>query len=194
MFTENSKRPSTSGTSGLGLIVIDVQGRLIEALPQGRYILQRCCFAAQAAACYGLPTFITEQVPDKLGPTHPDLAAAVPATVFTKTAFSAWQADGLQQAVAAQAIRHLLIAGIETSICIYQTVMDILRESFAVTVLTDCISAMRSEDDLAVRSYLEGRTPATLPAETLFYQILGDANHPGFSSLNRLVKKYRMLA
>ena len=193
MSTKASATALPLDPTGLALLLVDVQAAFIEALPEGKAILQRCCFATQAAALNNLPIFVTEQLPEKLGATHPDLLqAARPTAIFAKTTFSAWQAEGLRQALAQHKVKHLLIAGLETSICIYQTVLDALKEKFSVTVLTDCIGAVRTEDSQAVWSFLQHQTHASLlPAETVFYSILGDAKHPHFSNFNRLVKAYR---
>ena len=178
---------------GLGLLLIDIQEVFLRSLPEGNQLQERCCFAAKAASLLKIPVLMTEQMPDKLGSTLAALQAAAPsAKRWPKTAFSALRADGLAQALAEQQVQHLLIAGLETSICIYQTVMDALARSLAVTVLTDCVGGVRSVDSAAVLHFLNAQAKATLlPSETVFYHCLGDAQNPQFRSYHELVKAYR---
>ena len=88
---------SDTPATGIALLVVDVQPTFLKAMPEGEACLRRCVLAASAAKLLGVPVLFTEQVPAKLGPTHPDLllAAGEGRAVFGKTAFSAFGAPGL---------------------------------------------------------------------------------------------------
>jgi nicotinamidase-related amidase len=83
----------------------------------------------------------------------------------------------------------LLLAGIETSICIYQTALHALGADIGVTLLSDCISERRLEDRTPVLEQLLSMDAHILPSETIFYSLLGSAEHPKFRELNDLVKE-----
>ena len=178
--------------ASVALLIIDIQETFLGTVTNGDTLLQRCCFAAEAAKLFEVPVFLTEQVPKKLGPIHPHLAAiARESPVFAKSTFSAMQLLRLKKELQDASIQHLLIAGLETPVCIFQTVMDALRQNFRLTLLSDCIACRRREDGEAVMAYL-GSQPNVfrLPSEAVFYSILGGANNPQFRSFTKLVKKY----
>jgi nicotinamidase-related amidase len=178
---------------GLALLLVDLQDAFLRALPAGGDSLaRRCSFAAAAASLLGIPTAFTEQAPAKLGPTNPAIRAAAnpDAPAFAKTAFSAFGADALDPWLRSHDISHLLIAGLETPICIYLTALDALAADFEVTVLADATGGRRTEDFPLIFRQLESAGARLLPSETVFYSILRDAAHPRFRTFTTLVKQY----
>ena len=192
--SELSNTPTEAGsfTAQAALIIIDMQEAFLRTIPGSRELLSRCCFASEAAKLMEVPVFLTEQVPDKLGSLHPELkAAASQGRVFEKSAFSALNSSALLSSLRNGQFNHLLLGGLETSICVYQTAIQALQERFEVTLLTDCIGARRANDELAVLDYLKREKRChLLPSETIFYSLLGGADHPSFRTFTSLVKKY----
>ena len=182
-----------SSSLRLVLLLIDIQEAFIKVLPKAESFQRRCSFAAKAAHLLQIPVFITEQIPDKLGVTLAELRDSVPrAKVFSKTTFSAFGAENLEKTLVAEGIEHLLIAGLETSVCVYQTAMDALTHGFKVTLLSDCVGGVVESDSASVLDALRTATDAlVLPSETVFYSYLGTALHPKFRSYQQLVKEAR---
>jgi nicotinamidase-related amidase len=180
--------PSASGTI---LLCIDLQPAFLNAMADGGRVLRRCAFAIEAAQGFGLPVAFTEQVPQKLGGTAPELLGLVerPA-VWGKTAFSALADDGIRDALRQRGVKHLVLCGLETPVCIYQTALAALDAQLQVTVLTDAVGARRPDDAAAARIALAHAGAHLLPAETVFYTLLHDATHPFFKAYTQLVKKY----
>jgi nicotinamidase-related amidase len=180
-----------SPSGGAALLVVDVQPTFLQAMPAGEACLRRCRLAVGAARLLGLPIFFTEQVPAKLGPTHPDLlqAAGESPQVFGKTAFSALAAPGLPEALQAAGITHLLVAGLEGPVCVHQTAVAALRADLGVTLLVDAITARRPEDGAVCLAALRHAGATVLPVETVFYAMLGDAADHRFRAFTALVKQ-----
>lgn len=177
------------------LLVVDMQEAFLKAIPRPDQLLNRCAFSIEAARLLGLRTFFTAQVPEKLGPVVPALLnLPLDPAVFSKTAFSALQAPGLLEVLARDEIDHLILAGLETSICVYQTAIDAANEEKALTLLSDCLGERRSQDRQPVLDALARIGCHILPAETVFYSILGGADHPAFKEFTALVKKYNETA
>ena len=176
---------------GVALLVIDVQPTFLKVMPAGDDYLRRCRLAVSAAQLLGVPVLFTEQVPAKLGPTHPDLllAADEGRAVFGKTAFSAFGAPGLVEALGKMKVSQLLICGLEVPVCVYQTAMDALREGMGVTILDDAVTGRRAEDVCTCLAALKAAGAHVLPVETIFYAMLGDATHPQFRAFSELVKQ-----
>jgi nicotinamidase-related amidase len=178
---------------GLALLIVDAQDVFLRALPAaGARLTRRCAFVAATAQLLKIPTAITEQVPAKLGPTHAEVldAAGKGVPVFGKNTFSALAADGLGEWLRKAGATHLLVAGLETPICVYLTVLDALADDFEVTVLSDATGGRRPEDFPPAHRLMESAGARLLPSETVFYSILRDATHPLFREFTALVKKY----
>jgi nicotinamidase-related amidase len=137
-----------------------------------------------------IPVALTEQVPAKLGTTNAAIraAAGVDTPVFAKSAFSAFAAEDLGEWLRTLGATHLLIAGLETPICVYLTVLDALAADYEVTVLTDATGGRRPEDFPPVWRLMESAGARLLPSETVFYSILRDARHAQFRDFTALVK------
>jgi len=174
------------------LLCVDMQPVFVGAIADGARVQRRCEFAVAAAVGVGLPVAFTEQVPQKLGPTAPALLALAPqAPVWGKNAFSALGDDGIRDALLQQrGIRHLLLCGIETSVCIYQTAIGALAEGVQVSLLSDAVGARRPDDAQACLAALARSGVHVLPAETVFYALLHDTSHPFFRAYTQLVKTY----
>jgi nicotinamidase-related amidase len=109
------------------------------------------------------------------------------APVFKKDTFSALGATGLLNALADDGIEHLLLAGVETSICVYLTALEALSSDLEVTILTDCVTCRRPSDGEWVLRKLALAGCHLLPVESVFYGILGGASHPLFRAFTKLV-------
>jgi nicotinamidase-related amidase len=79
---------------------------------------------------------------------------------------------------------------VETPVCVYQTAIDALRSGLQVTVLADCVGARRPDDAQVCLQALARAGAHLLPAETVFYSVLGSAEHPAFRAYTELVKRY----
>ena len=184
--------PASPPPSDTLLLCVDMQPKFIAAMADGARVRQRCAFAVSAAVGLDLPVAFTEQVPEKLGPTAPELRELAPhAPVWRKETFSALANEDIQAGLRQpHAINHVLLCGIETPVCIYQTALAALGQGLHVTLLSDAIGARRPED---ARVCLEALTRAgvfVLPAETVFYALLHDVSHPYFRAFTQLVKRF----
>lgn len=176
----------------VGLLLVDVQPKILDLIENGQAVLKRNCFAVEAARLLGVKIFYTEQVPEKLGGTCAELMEAGLKDVqgFPKSAFSALKERSSVLALQNAGVQHVVVTGIETSVCVYQTVMDAKRLEMDVTVLSDCVGARRPEDHRAVVCAFQQMGLGWLPSETLFYSMLGSAEHPRFREFTSLVKRY----
>ncbi|MGA2052636.1 MAG: isochorismatase family protein [Opitutales bacterium] len=178
---------------GLALLLVDVQDAFLRSLPAGGHSLtRRCAFAAATARLLGIPIAFSEQAPAKLGPTTAVVrdVAGSDAPAFAKTSFSAFAAEGLEPWLRGHGITHLLVAGLETPICVYLTVLDALAADCEATVLVDATGGRRADDFPPVWRQLEIAGARLLPSETVFYSIIRDATHSRFRAFTALVKQY----
>ncbi len=181
-----------SAAPGAALLAVDLQDTLLGMLPaaEAKALRARAGLAISAAAALGIPVVFTEQVPAKLGPTSPALRKLAPpdSLVFAKNTFSALSDHAVLDALRENQIEHLLLLGLETPICVYQSALGALAAGFQVTVLSDAIGARRADDAAACLAALRHAGVHVLPVETVLYALLHDAGHPAFRTLVGLVK------
>jgi hypothetical protein len=182
----------TNPTDHLGLLLIDFQDGFLNVIPNRESLLKRTCFAIESAALLNCSIIATEQVPEKLGHTTVSIKEVLPdnTPILAKDSFSAMEAEGLSDWVDKNQIEHLLLLGIETSICIYQTAIQALEDELDITLLSDCISERRPEDREPTLRQILATGANVLPSETIFYSLIGDTKHPHFRAFTKLVKKY----
>jgi nicotinamidase-related amidase len=187
--------PSAPFPADTLLLCVDMQPVFVDVVAGGHTVQRRCEFAVAAAAGLGLPVAFTEQVPEKLGATVPALRALAPqAPVWSKQTFSALADEGIAGALQERGVRQLLLGGVETPVCVYQTAIGALARRLEVTVLSDCVGARRPDDAAACLAELARLGAHLLPAETVFYALIGSPVHPFFRAYTRLVKAYHAAA
>lgn len=184
-----SGAPSIKGSL---LLCLDLQPALLGAVAGAEHVLDRCRFAVASARGLGIAVAFTEQVPAKLGATDASLLALVEnPVVHPKETFSALAPGSAARGrLLGAGAGHLLLCGLETPVCVYQTALDALEEGLAVTVLSDCVGARREADARHCLEALARAGAGLLPAEAVFYSVVAGASHPFFKAYTQLVKKH----
>jgi len=179
-------------TPGPLLLCIDFQPIFVNTVPDKDRLLKRSAFAIEAAQGLGIGVAFTEQVPQKLGATDAALLSLVRSPrQLGKASFSALADHGIRETLLERlGTDHLILCGIETPICVYQTAVDAIRSDIPVTLLSDCLGGRRSDDCEVALDALKRAGAHVLPSETVFYSMLGDTAHPFFKAYTQLVKKY----
>jgi nicotinamidase-related amidase len=168
------------------LLVVDVQERLLPAIHGSEEVLARTLFLARTAKLLAIPTFATEQYPQGLGPTVPELAELIPDRP-AKLSFHAALPE-LVDTLLQRRIRHVTLAGIETHVCVAQTALELLRIGLLVQVATDAVgSRFLVDHDYALRR-LESAGAILSTAEAIAFEWLETAQHPRFKEVSSLVK------
>ena len=171
------------------LLVVDVQEKLLAAMPDSPGLVRDVGYLIDTARLLGVPTIATEQYPHGLGPTHPDLVRRLNSERLTKTAFSCIGAAGLREAIREYARPNIVVAGMETHVCVLQTVLDLHADGFHVFVVADAVqSRFRVDHDVAIRRMERvGATSVTL--ESTMFELLGDSRHAHFKAVSKMVQE-----
>ncbi len=177
--------PRTLDRGRAALVVIDVQEAFAKAVQQFEEVVRQTAILVRGARTLELPVLVTEQYPrglgDTVGPVREALGDAVER--LPKTVFSAARADGFDLAGRDQA----LVCGIETHVCVNQTVHDLLAGGVEVHVPVDAVSS-RSEAnrELGLRKMEESGAILT-SVETALFELLGAAGSDEFKTIQKLV-------
>ena len=125
------------------LVVIDVQERLFPVMNEKEAFLKNLQILIKGFKLFGLPILLTEQVPDKLGPTIEPLRSILKDTEpIIKSSFSCAGDPGfLSQTDGLSTHDGIVLAGIETHVCVYQTERDLIRRGQHVEVVTNAVAS-----------------------------------------------------
>jgi len=136
-------------TGNTALVLVDLQEKLLRVMHEREALLDSVVRLVKGAAVLGVPVIYTEQNPRGLGPTVAAVGDLLPDPPITKLAFSCCGEPAFTDALARLGRRQVLLAGIETHVCVYQTAADLIAAAWEVQVVTDAVSS-RSEANKAV--------------------------------------------
>ena len=170
------------------LLVVDAQQKLLPVVRDHRRIvwnLERLC---QGARLLGVPVMASEQYPQGLGATAAELLPLI-GTKVTKISFSCAGATGFREQMAALQRPKILIAGIETHVCVQQTALDLLTEGYLVQVAVDAVSTRHAIDnDVALRR-MESQGVTLTTTEAALFEWCDTAGTAEFKKLSALVRQ-----
>ena len=182
--------PKTPKIANTMLVVVDAQEAFRPAIGDFALAVSNISRAVRGSGILGVPVLVTEQYPRGLGHTAEEITLALPAgvEVLEKTSFSAFGADGFADKLDEHAIRHVLLCGFETHVCVNQTAHDLIDKGFNVHLLTDCIaSRFRVDEDAGLEKMRSvGVVPSSV--ETALFELMQNARHPKFKEIQSLIK------
>ena len=172
------------------LVVIDIQDRLISAMPESekQAVLSQTSLLLQAASLLNVPLTITEQYPKGLGSTHTDLLNLVPSpTVIEKTCFSCSDQSEFMTRLRSSGRRTVILTGMETHICVLQTALKLKHQGFDVIVVEDAVCSRKSQNKDNALQRLSQAGVVISNTESVVFEWLQDAKHEHFRSLSKLI-------
>ncbi|HKQ69172.1 MAG TPA: isochorismatase family protein [Polyangiaceae bacterium] len=175
------------------LLVIDVQEALVYAMPPARMegVTRAIQVLVAAAARLGAPILWTEQYPKGLKATIAPLAeklAEAGARPIEKTSFSACDAPAFVEALEKAAPSAVIVVGMESHVCVYQSVRDLALRGLDVYVASDAVVSRRDEDRAAGLALCERAGAVVTTAETVVFDWLRRAGTDEFRALSKLVR------
>jgi nicotinamidase-related amidase len=168
------------------LVVVDVQEAFRKALPDFERVAGNAATLIRGASAMDIPIVLTEQYPQGLGETVPEVTEHLPADAerLEKVRFSAAEAEGFDLEGRGQAI----VCGIEAHVCVNQTVLDLLDRGVEVHLATDAVGS-RTEENRQLGVHRAERAGAVLTSvETALFELLGGSDAAEFKEVQALVK------
>lgn len=175
------------------VVVVDVQERLAAAMPaaQLQEVLRASRILLEAARLLGAPVLATEQYPKGLGPTVGEietLLVAAGAQRFEKTTFSAGDIPAFNEALSASGARAAIVVGMESHVCVYQTVRDLVARGIEVHVPIDGVSSRRDDHRETGISLCERAGAVRTTTESVAFDWLARAGSDEFRQLSKLIR------
>jgi nicotinamidase-related amidase len=168
------------------LVVIDVQEAFRKALDSFDQVAAKTAQLVRGAAAIGVPIVVTEQYPKGLGATVPEVADNLPQGVqaLDKVRFSAVGVEGFDLGDRDQA----LVCGIETHVCVAQTVLDLIDLKTEVHVAADAVGSRADADREIGLARMERAGAEITSVEMALFELLGGSDAPAFKEVQGIVK------
>jgi nicotinamidase-related amidase len=171
------------------LVVVDVQEKLARVMHEKDALIETTVKVVAGAKILDLPVIRTEQNPKGLGETVPEVAellSAVPPV--TKLSFSCCGEPNFMERLSAVNRKQALILGIESHVCVYQTVADLLQEGYEVQVIADAVSSRTPENKAIGLERCKELGASITSAETALFELLKKAEGDKFKQMLKIVK------
>jgi nicotinamidase-related amidase len=171
------------------LVVVDVQGKLAQLMHDKETLFKNIRILIQSAKILNIPILWCQQVPAALGPTIPEIAELLTDNQpINKSCFSCCGCEEFNSKLEKLGRKHILISGLETHVCVYQTAADLLAKNYKVDCVADAVSSrtLANKDIGLKRIAAEGARISS--TEMALFEILKTAEHPQFRQIAKLVK------
>ncbi|HEC60283.1 hypothetical protein LCGC14_0997690 [marine sediment metagenome] len=183
--------PLIATKQGSVLVLIDIQQRLTTVMPDGigQRLIAQVAILLKASQALSIPVIVTEQYPKGLGPTESVLKSLLPEVtpIIEKTNFSAAKVDEFVATIVQAKRRQIILTGMETHICILQTALDLQQQGYQVIVVEDAVSSRTITNQQNALQRLRQAGVIISNVESIIFEWLGDAKHPVFKSLSKLI-------
>ena len=170
-------------------VQVDVQERLFPHIANNEELEKNLITLVKGLQLHEIPMIVNEQYKKGIGETIPSLRELTDDYPhFEKTTFSCCgNEDGLC-AIKDSGKKFVILAGIETHVCVLQTALDLLEEGLQPVLVTDCVNSRKQKDkDAAIQRMVQaGVIPTTY--ESLLFELTVNAKNPVFKEISKLVK------
>ena len=171
------------------LVIVDVQGKLAQAMHEKDQLIQKIKQSIRGAQALNLPIVWIEQYPKGLGSTTPEVAELLTnLSPLEKTTFSAWGNANIVEHIQSLNVNQLVVCGIESHICVYQSVIDFLNNGFHVEVIEDAISSRTLQNKQIGLNKMHQAGAQSTCTEMWLFELLQDAKHPCFRDIQAIIK------
>jgi nicotinamidase-related amidase len=170
------------------LVVIDVQEAFRKAVPEFDRVAGATATLVAGAEAVGIPIRVTEQYPKGLGETVPEVADRLPDGVapIEKLCFSAAEADGFDL----EGREQVLVCGVETHVCVNQSVLDLLGQGLEVHVAEDAVGSRTAENKGVGLQKMERAGAVVTSVETALFELVGVAGTDEFKRVQKLILEF----
>ena len=172
------------------LLIIDVQEKLFPVIPENQKLLKNIQILIQGFNLFNLPILISEQVPDKLGPTiKPIKSLTSNIEPIIKSSFSCMLEPRFKQRISMlDSIDGFVIAGLETHICVFQTVRDLLLDGQRVEIAADAVASRNIQNKQIAIDRIKNEGGTISSVEMFLFHLQETSKNPSFKELSKLVK------
>ncbi|MHC4843683.1 MAG: hydrolase [Planctomycetota bacterium] len=171
------------------LVVVDLQGKLAQLMHEKDRLFENIQILVKGSKVLNVPILWTQQVPKALGQTIKQIAELLSGLEpINKAAFSCCGEEKFLDALEKLNRKQILLCGIETHICIYQTALELLQRDYYVEIVTDAVSSRTLQNKKVALQKMQSLSVGLTTTEMALFELARTAEHPQFKQIAKLVK------
>lgn len=171
------------------LVIVDIQEKLAVVMKQKDKVVNNCLHLIEAAKLLNIPIVVTEQYPKGLGHTVNEIREALPSYApLEKVTFDCCRGEGFLERTASLKRKQIILAGMETHVCVLQTCLSLLKEKYDVHLVSDAVCSRNKDDYLTAKELMRDAGAVITCTETVLFQLLEKAGTPEFKEISKRIK------
>ena len=171
------------------LLIIDIQERIIPVINNYQRVVDKTIILIKGFKELNLPVFYTEQYPKGLGPTVRSITDELgDLKPIDKMSFSCSGADNLFEELQNKNLSQIVVCGIESHVCVQQTVLDLIENGFQVNLAADATSSRRKIDYNIAIKRMRYHEAEISTAESVLFELINVCGTPQFKAISKIVK------
>jgi nicotinamidase-related amidase len=170
-------------------VIVDIQGSLAQVMFDKENLFANTVKLTKGFKILNLPVIVTEQIPQKLGKTLPQIAAELEGVnPIAKESFSCWEESNFKINLEELKRRHVILIGIECHVCVYQTALDLISNGYTVHLVADAVSSRTPENRQTGIDAMKSAGAYITSTEMILFELLRTAADPKAKELFKIVK------
>lgn len=182
------RSPELMSRNDTALLVVDVQEKLISLIPRHQHIVWNIRRLLDGAKILNVTAVATEQYPKGLGPTTAELASRL-GPIPAKLTFSCGGCPEVFMQLRDRGVFKILVSGIESHVCVQQTVLDLLADGYRVYLAVDAIGSRYPTDTEVALRRMESAGATLTTTEAALFEWCDAAGTPEFKQISALVRE-----
>lgn len=176
-------------TDKTALLIIDIQERIIRVINEYETVVENTIKLIKGFRALRIPIYYTEQYPKGLGPTVKSIQNELEGNdAIQKLSFSCSGAGDLFSELKKNGISQVVVCGVESHVCVQQTVLDLLANDFQVNLAADAASSRRVIDYEFSLSRMRQHGAEVTTAEAILFELLNVCGTDTFKQISKIVK------
>ena len=176
-------------TDKSALLIIDIQERILPVINDHETVVQNTIKLIKGFKVLGVPIYYTEQYPKGLGPTAKVIKDELDENqAIQKLSFSCSGAGKLFELLKEKNLEQIVVCGIESHVCVQQTVLDLIANGFQVNLAADAVSSRKVKDYEIALARMRQHGAEVTTTEAILFELLNVCATPEFKQISKIVK------
>ena len=171
------------------LLIIDIQEIILPVINNHQLVVENTIKLIKGFKVLALPIYFTEQYPKGLGPTVSSIKEELgDLKTFEKMSFSCSGAGNLFQEFKSKNLSQIVVCGIESHVCVQQTVLDLIGNNLQVNLAADAVSSRKEIDYKTALDRMRNHGAEVTTTESILFELLNVCGTPQFKEISKIVK------
>ena len=170
-------------------IVVDIQEKLLPHIFEYKKVLKTCLKLIEGLQVLSVPVIVTQQYTKGLGATNQEIVKLIPDFDFTeKLAFSCYKEPKFKDKLDSIGKKKIIICGIESHICVFQTCIDLLDAGYLPVIIEDCVSSRNNNDKVVSIARMRQAGAIITTMESILFELTQCAGTDIFKAISKIVR------